>query len=134
SSFSAAFLRHRRLRGGGDKGQPCEGASGDFGTLRGLRLGGSYQTDVFELHLNDPQSQVPLDAMTISTSLAVAMRQALATRLGIDPREVGWALSRSRGHGIQSRGSIILYDMAFGGAGYVSTAAAHLDELMEGAR
>ncbi|MEQ8461641.1 MAG: DEAD/DEAH box helicase [Sandaracinaceae bacterium] len=132
--LSGAYLKHRRLRGGGERGELCTGADGSWGTVSGLRLGASARTDVVELQLADPETSEPLEDAKVATSIAVALRQALALELGVDTREIGWALSRSKGLGPKARGSILLYDAAHGGAGYVASVASKLSALLKSAR
>ncbi|MBX3274770.1 MAG: DEAD/DEAH box helicase [Sandaracinaceae bacterium] len=134
ATISATFRNHRRLRGGGERGTLCEGAAGDFGVVEHLRLGASTRTDVVELQLDDPRTAHPIEEHTQCVSIAVALRDALARRLGVDPREIGWAIGRSaHGEGL-ARPSIVLFDAAQGGAGYVATVASDLHALLQDAR
>lgn len=125
---------HRRLRGGKDASgggtHICEGKG--HAIQRNLWLGGAEQTDAFELLLR-PLEVDEFDREQAATSLAVALRQALATRLGIDPREIGWAARRVNDGGQQAY-STVLFDTAAGGAGYVARAADELGDLLEAAR
>lgn len=124
---------HKRLRGGRDKSgdRTCPGNhESSYAVRRNLRLGGVETTDVVELQLSDPASAKPVRDATVCTTLAVALRQALAESLGIDMREIGWAVRRARdGHR-----SILLYDATDGGAGYVASVGEKLPGLLRRAR
>ena len=130
---SETFSTHRRLRGGGERGEACDGAEGGFGVLS-LDLGAASRTDVVEIQLCEPTTAAALVDRKALTSIAVALRQAVATELGIDSREIGWTLTRSRGLGTGPQGSIVLFDAAEGGAGYVAIVPSKLGELLRKAR
>jgi DEAD/DEAH box helicase domain-containing protein len=55
----------------------------------------------------------------------------LAERIGIEDREIGWAClpARDPATGVQTR-SVVLYDTASGGAGFVAQAVPHLPSLL----
>jgi DEAD/DEAH box helicase domain-containing protein len=126
---------HFRLRGGKETdASRCPGGDGGFSVKRNLRLGCEEQTDIFELQLERADSGESLSDETECTSIAVALRQALCELLGIETREVGWAAPSSRARTNAAARSIILYDTAAGGAGYVAVARSHLDSLLERAR
>jgi DEAD/DEAH box helicase domain-containing protein len=127
---------HKRLRGGRqrDKTDRCPANDRPFLIRRNLYLGGTEQTDVVEIRLRDPFSNAPLDDTVVLTSLAVALRQALARHLGIDTREIGWAVSRSVTSDGENCGAIALYDIADGGAGYVAHVGSNLPALLRNAR
>lgn len=138
-TLPAAFAEdkeHKRLRGGKEAGASayCSGSRANFGIKSDLALGGVVTTDVFELQLNDPVTGVPIQDRVACTSIAVALRQALATRLGIDPREIGWATSMIRRDGGAHARTIALFDMADGGAGYVRLVSDALEPLLRDAR
>ncbi|MGO9833962.1 MAG: Zn-binding domain-containing protein [Polyangiaceae bacterium] len=95
--------------------------------------GGVVQTDVVELLLRDPVADVAITDDTVCTSVAVALRQAAAEDLNIDPRELGWATSDSHGPDGRAR-AIVLFDMAEGGAGYVGSISHRLPRLLVRAR
>jgi len=126
---------HRPLRGGKDRDNlgDCPGARGSI--QRGLRLGAETRTDVFELQLHDLTTGDALTDDVAAASIAVALRHALAEHLGLDEREVGWATVRSNASsGRRGARSIVLYDRAVGGAGYVAAAPGALKKLLKGAR
>ena len=57
-------------------------------------------------------------------SLAVALRQGFAEELGITEREIGCGAIPSRALSNARARSVVLYDTAVGGAGFVASVAA----------
>ncbi len=128
-------IRHKHLRGGGrdsDDHGYCRGTIQNFAIRRHLWLGGEERTDVAELLIR-PVSGEPFDLRRAATSLAAALRQALAKRLGVEARELGWA-SRPIDENGQSLHSVLLYDTAAGGAGYSLRLADDVAGLLRDAR
>lgn len=126
---------HRPLRGGRKKGDDlCPGGGSGFTIQRNVRLGGEQTTDVFELQLSDPLTGAPLNDLTTAMTLAVALREAVARRLGVEAREIGWSAFVDRSEVGDGRATIVLYDTAGGGAGYVGQVAPHLAALLHDAR
>jgi len=125
---------HKRLRGGrnNDRETECPGSSEPWAIKRNLRLGVTRRTEVLELQLQDTFGN-PIDRATAYTT-GVALRRALAARLGVEEREVGVAISSTRGKDGRSTYSIFLFDTASGGAGYVSQAIQWLSVLFHKAR
>ena len=111
---------HTRLRGGKDPdgSSRCDGTG--FAIQRGLSLGGSRTTDVFELQL------AVLADGGAALSIGVALRRAFCRRLGIDEEEVGVAVRPGRAYDGTIRQSIFLYDAATGGNGYVAALRDHV--------
>jgi DEAD/DEAH box helicase domain-containing protein len=104
-----AAVPHKPLVGGGTE---CGGPQRQFALKTRLRLGHQISTDVFELQPADlPQPGAGL-------ALAVAIREALARRLGVETDEMGVAVARRadylNGHIV----SLFLHDKASGGAGF----------------
>ena len=128
-------IPHQRLRGGKnyDREQACPGSQEPWAIKQGLRLGLVTHTEVLELQLHDPASGRPLDRVT-AYSLAVALRRALAQRLGVEEREIGCAVIPSRSGEGHPAFSLYLFDTASGGAGYVSQAVDWFPELFRQAR
>jgi hypothetical protein len=126
---------HQRLRGGKnhDRERACPGSDEPWAIKTGLRLGLVTHTEILELQLHDPTTGRPIDRITVY-SLAVALRRAIAQRLGIEEREIGCTTSPSRSIGGHATHSIYLFDTASGGAGYVSQAVDWLPELFDCAR
>ncbi|HEY3798534.1 MAG TPA: DEAD/DEAH box helicase [Caulobacteraceae bacterium] len=94
------------------KGADCEGPAKGFGVKPNLHLGHQIRTDVFEF-----QPAAWLNAGG-ALALAIALREALAQRLGISADEMGLAAEpRLDALGAQTM-SIFLHDKASGGAGF----------------
>lgn len=128
------FDRHRRLRGGKQDeraGHQCVGAAGGFGVRRHHQLGSDARTDIIELQLAAPSGEFVTDD-AVATSVAVALREALAREMGIDVREIGWDVQP--GVPRDGRRSIFLFDMAEGGAGYVGAVPNLLPQLLQRAQ
>lgn len=138
--FSSAFVdnnnhfSHRRLRGGRNEGANvgellCPGSETPQGHLL---LGVEIRTDIFELQLK-PSPQHPITEK-VAYSLGVALRQALAERLGIETRELGSVVYPSRDADGQATYTVCLHDTASDGAGYASQAMQTPRALFERAR
>ena len=129
------MVGHRPMRGGpaADQEGICRGNANAFKMLRNYSLGGSKETDVFELQLRHVESEAALN-QEAATSIAVALRQAVADKIGVEDREIGWSVKASRMAEAESNVSIMLYDRATGGAGFVAQVGAHLPELLRKAR
>lgn len=126
---------HLRLRGGrqAEGTARCPGNDQEFAVQRNLWFGGEARTDVLELQLQDPELGLGFDERACAT-IAVALRQALSEEIGIDEREIGWAVNEARDEAKIKRSSIILYDAAEGGAGYVGQAPELFSQLFTRAR
>jgi DEAD/DEAH box helicase domain-containing protein len=126
---------HRRLRGGrGETGREarCDGNDQPFALRRNQWLGHDVRTDVFELQVYG-QDGAPLKRVA-AYSVAVALREALAERLGVNPREIGCAAIPGRSASRAKGYSSVLFDTATGGAGFVAAASQDLPGLLERAR
>ncbi|MDF1664479.1 MAG: DEAD/DEAH box helicase, partial [Planctomycetota bacterium] len=125
---------HKRLRGGRrDEGTDhCPGNEQTYAIQRNLTLGGMQRTGVVEIQLKNPESGVSPSLVECST-LAVSLRQSLANQLGIEVRELGWSTNSIKRDGVIER-SIVLYDAAEGGAGYVAHVGESLGELLKSAK
>ncbi len=132
---ASLLLPHRRLLGGRDHDREteCPGSHEAWAIKTNLRLGIALRTDVLELQLNDPHTGMPLDRIT-AYSLGIALRRALAERLGVEEREIGCTVDQSRHSEGSVAHSIFLHDTAAGGAGYVSSAVALLPDLFRRAQ
>ena len=126
---------HKPLRGGSATGPDglCYGNEGTYTIRRNEWLGASKETDVFELQLLSLESREPLKSVAAS-SIAVALRQALANKIGVEDREIGWSIEAARTEAASDGKSILLYDHATGGAGFVAQAGEHLTGLLRRAR
>ncbi len=137
SELPAELVGHTPLRGGKGRnasGQ-CTGNDSEWSIVTNIALGVSRVTDVLELQLRPIVPLPPEQITKAAASVGVALRQALAQRIGVEDREIGWTCQRSK---IADTGgsatSILLYDTATGGAGFVGQAVRHLPELLQRAR
>ena len=109
---------HRPLRGAPKDEQGfCLGSAGSFSIKRNLELGHSLRTAVVEVQLYDCR-----DADT-ARAIAVALREACAIELGIEPDEMGFAATPALTPGRTESWCAVVYDRASGGAGFASTIA-----------
>src|SRR5690606_39475498 len=80
-----------------NKRLPCQGSGSIIGNIS---LGAKSFTDVFELMLRHPVSGEYIadtrSGITIATTLAVALRQALAEILGVSASELGYSTRPSK--------------------------------------
>lgn len=112
---------HRPLVGGEAQ---CGGPDRQFALKTGLRLGHQITTDVFELQPADwPHPGAGL-------ALAVALREALARRLGVETEEMGIAIARRPDESEIHTVSLFLHDKASGGAGFSIQAMDLLIDLL----
>ena len=116
---------HSRLRGGKDTdgSSQCDGTG--FAIQRGLWLGGSRITDVFELQLTE------LNEDATALSLGIALRRAFCRRLGIEEEEVGVTVRQSKSADGTIQQSIFLYDAGTGGNGYVAALRDHVASALQ---
>ncbi|EYF08672.1 DEAD/DEAH box helicase [Chondromyces apiculatus] len=136
TSIPHELQEHSRLRGGKEdpKSARCPGSDGGFAIQRNVDLGGEEHTDIFELQLTRPDTGADVSDATECTSIAIALRQALAEMLGIEPREIGWAVPVSSTAQQTAGRSIVLFDATAGGAGHVAVARDQLPSLLWRAR
>ncbi len=134
--FPAEMKAHRRLRRGSKQNgdADCPADPGDFAMRRKIRLGGEQKSDIFELQLCNVRTGAWFVERIVCTSIAVAMRQAVAEQLGVDTREIGWATTVVTPDGDVPRRSIVLFDAAAGGAGYVGVVPRDLETVLTRAR
>jgi len=112
---------HRPLVGGETE---CGGPARQFALKTNLRLGHQITTDVFELQpAGWPQPGAGL-------ALAVALREALARRLGVETDEMGIAIARRADNTEVRTVSLFLHDKASGGAGFSIQAFDLLPDLL----
>ena len=113
----------------------CRGNESPWRIRRNVWLGVAKETDVFELQLRLQAPDSKEQRARAASSIAVALRRALAERIGVEDREIGWRAVAARDEdGTSQVYSILLYDMATGGAGFSTQAPAHLPSLMRRAR
>ncbi len=113
---------HKPLMAKAEAGQ-CPGAVRPFAVKRHMRFGHEITTDVFELQ------PTGLNSTGAALALAVALREALARRIAVEPGEMGVAAAR-RADALGTRHSVFLFDRAAGGAGFAIQAGPLLGEIM----
>ena len=135
--FSSVFFdehniyAHKRLRGGQENNhgdeleKECPGSKNLV--RRSVLLGMETHTDIFELQLRNTSAN--LINQKSATSLAVALREALAKQLGVEARELGYAVRPSVDVNKEKTYSIYLFDSASDGAGYATQAHQDLSGL-----
>ena len=122
---------HKPIGGGSvssDKERSCSGEA----VKPNIYLGYQITTDVLELYLKNPKTGQWLsdsaEDKVVATTIAVALRDALADRLGISSSEMGFSYRVNRDLETGSKRSVIqVFDQASGGAGFV---LAGLDDLV----
>lgn len=119
---------HKPLRSPEGFSDPCDGNEKPFAIKAGLHLGYEIHTDVLELQA---AAAAPVGA---ANAIAIAMREAVARHLGIEPDEMGYGVGPSRNSMASPTLSIYLYDRAAGGAGYVVRAAEDIRAILKSAR
>ena len=137
ADLPTGFDTHRRLRGGKGDGQTdvfCVGASGGFSVLRHHQLGADSRTDILELQFAYPTGGRYVDDSKVAHSLAIALREAVARHLNVDVREIGWQVQPGTDEPKDGRFSILLFDVAEGGAGYVGNVPDALPSILARAR
>ncbi len=120
---------HNRLRGaqGGDSAV-CKGSHYSRAIKPNLHLGLEEVTDVLELQLNGLDG-LPISDKVAAYSIAVALRGAVASELGVEVGEVGCDVKPIR-HPMRDQGFVIvLHDHA--AAGYCSSVADRLPEMLD---
>jgi DEAD/DEAH box helicase domain-containing protein len=128
-----ALPSHRPLRGWprNDVGGLCTGTPeiNPFAVQRRLRLGHEIRTDVCEVQLYDCASA------TTALAIALALREAIARRLGVDADEMGFAAPPAADPlGSRRSWSAVIFDRASGGAGFSSTLAENPIPILREAR
>jgi ATP-dependent helicase YprA (DUF1998 family) len=113
---------HAPLLGSGSE---CEGSHRPFARKERLKLGHQINTDVFEFQ---PAGWNELGG---ALALAVALREALARLLGIEPDEMGVAAERRLDALASQTASLFLFDKATGGAGFATKAQDLFSELLK---
>lgn len=134
TTLPAVFRKpHARLRGRAAQSQSweCGGSASPFKIKRGISFGREYTTDVLELILVGLDGH-PLNDRVVAYSLAVALRAAVASHLGIDETELGCDTKAIRDtHGRRAE-ALVLYDVRSGG--YASIVLPELPSLLRKAR
>jgi DEAD/DEAH box helicase domain-containing protein len=111
----------------GHKGR-CTGNDKTYAITAPIMLGHEVLTDVAELQLYG------LADLGAGWALASALREALARRLGIEPRELGLGIDKRVTPLGEDVLSIFLFDQSAGGAGYAPRLGDDIGELLKEAR
>lgn len=123
---------HKRLRGRhGGNDWFCGGSDNPFKIKTGIRFGREYITDVLELTLCGTDGQPLLDT-TVAYTIAVALRRAIASHLGVDETELGCDTKEIRDEQNRRTRVLQIYDVR--SAGYASLVASDLPKLLRVAR
>ena len=118
---------HIRLRGAqGGETSKCEGSFKSYAIKPSLQLGHEIQTDVLEVVLFGLDEQ-PISDKQVAYSLAVALREGIARRLGVEASELGCDTKPVRVNGQIAR-ALVVYDRF--AAGYCSAIAKNLIEAL----
>ena len=129
----ASMQVHDRLRScRGSRSAKCSASRENWQVRRALRLGCEVNTDVLELQIRK-EDRSWLNDEVQALPIAIALRDALAARLGIQAEELGCSVERRRS--VDAREpcvSIYIYDR--NSAGYSSSAARFLKDLLAEAR
>jgi superfamily II DNA or RNA helicase len=122
---------HKALKDGDKFKRPdCGGSSV---VKANIHLGCQIKTDVLEIVLKHPTRNEYIlnneDGRIIATTLVVALRQAIATKLGIATDELGYAVKVKK---IDDQAVLVLqiFDDLSGGAGFSTTAAHYIAEVL----
>jgi len=120
---------HKRLRGGSVDGSgECSGSHDSWKIKPNIHLVHHDTTDVFEIQLKHLETKSYLDNKIVATTLAVSLRHAAASELGVNDDELGYSVSHVEIAGGRTW-SILLYDTADGGAGYASSIGQHITKV-----
>lgn len=98
-----------------------------------IHLGCQIKTDVLEIVLKHPNRNEYIlkseEGTIIATTLVVALRQAIATKLGIAADELGYGIKVKK---IDDKAVLVLqiFDDLSGGAGFSTTAANYITEVL----
>jgi DEAD/DEAH box helicase domain-containing protein len=137
SDLPSTLKDHQRLRGGRENGtsnqgkEVCSGVDNPWAIQRNLWLGVEETTDIFELQVATPGADRFLSDKATAAAIAVALRTALAEQIGLEEREIGFAVIPALGLDEQRCVSIVLYDAVAGGAGFVAAATSHLPAILQ---
>ncbi|MDR1063830.1 MAG: DEAD/DEAH box helicase, partial [Azoarcus sp.] len=122
---------HRKLRRTKEEGSFCKGSDNAWKVKQGITLGHESWTDVLEIQLKTENGNWLNDA-TVATTLAVALRDALAELIGVQTIELGCGIKLMQPETGLHCQSIIIFDRF--AAGYASSAERYLDRLFHDAR
>ncbi|SDK62609.1 DEAD/DEAH box helicase [Microbulbifer yueqingensis] len=128
-------VMHRPLGGGkgADRTETCSGEK----VMPNVYLGYQTSTDVLEVYLKNPQTGEWLpntqEGQTIAATLAVALRDEIASRLGIASTEMGFSFRKDRDleQGAE-RFVVQVYDKVSGGGGFCTAEVSDIGQLLKG--
>jgi DEAD/DEAH box helicase domain-containing protein len=121
---------HRPLKRKKSSNYRCDGldeVTRPFSIQRWRALGYEIKTGVFELQL------AGLASLEVALPLATAIRDAFATKLGVEAGEMGVSASHTSDENGVRRWSILIFDKAPGGTGFSVAAGDHIDDLLRAA-
>ena len=128
----SALAGHRPLRGGprAIDNKTCTGAPeiNAYGSARYMDLGHEIRTDVAELQLFGCGTQ------SAALAVALALREAIGRRLGVDADEMGFAAPAAVHPADAPNWSAVIFDRASGGAGFSAELARDPVALLTTAR
>ncbi|ESY44731.1 hypothetical protein X747_05375 [Mesorhizobium sp. LNJC384A00] len=120
-SEGPGLSEHKPLRGAPTAidGFTCTGAPefAPYAVTRNLMLGHEIRTDLCEIQLYDCRTR------DIALTIALALREAVAKRLGVDADEMGFAAPAAPNVRGRDNWSTVIFDRASGGAGFSATVA-----------
>jgi hypothetical protein len=131
-ALPSAFQKpHHKLRGGRSDDPVCSGSHDQWKIKTRLTLGCETITDVLEIQLKT-EDGVWLRDKVAAMTLATALRDAVAQRLGVQANEFGCDIKESSPEpGVRCQ-SILVYDHH--AAGYTSSADRFIDDIFSIAR
>ena len=127
---------HRPLQGGvGKEAASCSAEA----VKKNVHLGYQFLTDVLEIFLKSPRTGewlgIGTDAKLAGATLGLALREVIASRLGIASTEIDFATRQDKDQATgRARTVIQLFDCVSGGAGFVLAGVSELAQLMSEAR
>lgn len=124
-----SMVDHRPLRWTPNASQndTCPGSHQSFSMQRHLRLGDEIRTGVLELQL----ANVSTNGTAITVALAI--REASARLMGIEPTEMGVAAVQTRDRSDNPKWTATLYDRTSGGAGFATQAGEQIVQIVRSA-
>ncbi|WP_444927776.1 DEAD/DEAH box helicase [Microbulbifer sp. TRSA002] len=127
---------HRPLGGkkGADKSKTCSNEK----VKPNIYLGYQTATDVLEVYLKNPANGEWLpntnEGQSIAATIAVALRDEIASRLGIDSTEMGFGFRKDRDPDQGAERFVIqVYDRVSGGGGFCTSEVGSIAQLLTGA-
>ncbi|MGK2870735.1 MAG: DEAD/DEAH box helicase [Alphaproteobacteria bacterium] len=122
---------HPKLRRTKEDGLFCRGSDYVWKVKNGITLGHESWTDALEVQLKT-ETGAWLNNVTATTTIAVALRDALAELIGVQAIELGCAIKEARPETGARCQSIVIFDHF--SAGYASSAERYLGSLFHSAR